>query len=254
MITRAHALRVCPFPRADRHIETTRGVRHIGEKGEVRPAQGRARVRLDEQVVRPAATRPAPRLRAPVPMRVVWVGSLIPHPPGRMPGCGQCNDGSSHRNGLRYALGGRWPGTQPGPCNDELPAGPTNIVRGGKSHGQGEGERGGVGVRGKGIRRAGAPHRHRPHRGQLLAILLREGAGRALPLDQVPPAGTGRQHAMALGQSASPSMRPTRLRCSATWASVVPMSPVTLRARSSPSNWPSTVPTSFTRWPFWSRR
>ena len=40
MITRAHALRVRPFPRADRHIETTRGVRHAGEEGEVRPTAG----------------------------------------------------------------------------------------------------------------------------------------------------------------------------------------------------------------------
>ena len=29
----------------------TRGVRHVGEKGEVRRTQGRSRVRLDEQVV-----------------------------------------------------------------------------------------------------------------------------------------------------------------------------------------------------------
>ena len=52
MITRAQALRVGPFPRVDRHVETTRGVPHLGEQGEVRPAQGRACIRLDEQVER----------------------------------------------------------------------------------------------------------------------------------------------------------------------------------------------------------
>ena len=43
-------------------------------------------------------------------------------------------------------------------------------------------------------------------------------------------------------------------RCSATSASVARMSPVTRPGRSSPSSWPSTVPTSCTRWPCWSRR
>jgi hypothetical protein len=35
MVTRVDALRVGPFPRANRHIEMTRGIRHTGEKGEV---------------------------------------------------------------------------------------------------------------------------------------------------------------------------------------------------------------------------
>jgi hypothetical protein len=50
MITHVNTLRVCPFPRTDRHIETTRRVGHTGEKSEVRPIQGRTRVRVDEQV------------------------------------------------------------------------------------------------------------------------------------------------------------------------------------------------------------
>jgi hypothetical protein len=51
VITRAHALRVCSFPCADRHIKATRGVRRIGQQGKVRPTQRRACVRFDEQVV-----------------------------------------------------------------------------------------------------------------------------------------------------------------------------------------------------------
>ena len=38
-IARAQALRVGPLPRRDRHVEMTGGVRHVGEKGEVRPLQ-----------------------------------------------------------------------------------------------------------------------------------------------------------------------------------------------------------------------
>ena len=58
----------------------------------------------------------------------------------------------------------------------------------------------------------------------------------------------------SLGQSASPSMRPTPLRCSTTWASVVPTWPVTRQERPLPSNWPSTVPRSLAPWPFSSHR
>src|SRR5215203_2792473 len=50
MITRTDAPCVCPFPRADRYIETTHRVRDTGEKGEVRSIQGRIRVRVEKQV------------------------------------------------------------------------------------------------------------------------------------------------------------------------------------------------------------
>ena len=65
-VARAHALRVGPLPRGDRHVEAAHGVPRLGEQGQVRPTQGRAGVRLGEQVVRALPLAP-PRRRAPGP-------------------------------------------------------------------------------------------------------------------------------------------------------------------------------------------
>jgi hypothetical protein len=102
MITRAHALRVRPFPRVDRRIETARGVRHVGEEGDVRPAQGRACIRLREQVVRllPLAT-PCGFAR---PFHEGRLGRFKhPSPHGGVLDCAYRNGRSSPRSSLRYA-------------------------------------------------------------------------------------------------------------------------------------------------------
>ena len=51
MISRAHVLRVGPFPSVDRHIEVARGVGGLGEKGKVRSTERAVRVCLDQKAV-----------------------------------------------------------------------------------------------------------------------------------------------------------------------------------------------------------
>ena len=51
-VARPQPLCVHPLPRIDRRVDMTRGIRTVGEQGEIRPVQKLARVRLDEQHVR----------------------------------------------------------------------------------------------------------------------------------------------------------------------------------------------------------
>src|SRR5687768_10286575 len=60
---------------------------------------------------------------------------------------------------------------------------PTEVV-----NGNGKAREGRIELRSEGIRRTGAPDRHGSDRGQLPAVVVREGAVRALPVDPLSPA------------------------------------------------------------------
>ena len=171
-----------------------------------------------------------------------------------MPDGRDCNGRSSPGNRLRHAGEGRRPGARPGPSADEPPGAPPPISHGGKSSWS-KAKVNGVELEYE-VQGTGEPVLligTGPIADSFLPFRSEPGAGRPLPLDHVPPAGPGRQHA----QPAAGALRGARgRRRGAARPPGRPAGPrgrALDRARPSPSSWPPTAPSSCTRWPCWSR-